>query len=770
MTATTAPSNQAYGLNLGGVNLNNNVTLNVANNGTGAGTLTLGGLNDGGANRIDDHQRRGHGELEHRDDDHGQRFNDRRRRPDGQPVCDQHHRLTDGQCGRQCEHRRHALWHLPGQRPGSIAGIVTVNGGTILGFNANALANKPLTVTGNLVLGPTVGSTAISSFALTTTPSTGIQTMIAATGGLTINGTDTVKLTGSPPTTFVLGQTYTYDLFSYAGTLSSNATGTTLTFAGGTGGSGGTGTMTLDTVANLPLSNVYSYKLKNDTANNEIEVIATPSPLTWTGATNGNWDTATSNWANTVPAAATYVNGAAVVFANTNPITNNTITQRTVTITPSTGVQPGVVLFQNSTINYTIANSGNNVGIGGAAVVTIQGTGGVGTQVTFTGANSFSGALTIGPGQLNLNDVETIAGTNYSLGMGAASSATVLAGGTLILNGATGAVRTFGQGYNASAALTAASLTGTIPLTLTGTGFAGAGALDGAAGNNTYLGPVTVSGLSAAIASTGVPASGDLLTVAGGLFINGGTATFTGSGNTTVGAVTDGGVGLPGSIQMSGTGTLSLGAANSYYGTTTINSGTAVLGNAQALGNAASVSVASGATLALTGGTVATPFVYGNLAAGGGTIPLTVVGTGASGGGFANTGALANSGVNSYVGPIVISSPGATVATTAAADALTLSGGISGSRRLDGERPGTINVGSSNSYGGGTIMNSHRHLDRRNDRRLWHQHPDTQQRHCARLAARRRQCRRIWRQRRRLDAKRHQCRHVYQLQHAGADG
>ena len=42
------PANLAYGLTLGAVTLNNGVIFNVAKNGTGNGTLTLGALNDGG--------------------------------------------------------------------------------------------------------------------------------------------------------------------------------------------------------------------------------------------------------------------------------------------------------------------------------------------------------------------------------------------------------------------------------------------------------------------------------------------------------------------------------------------------------------------------------------------------------------------------------------------------------------------------------------------------------------------------------------------------
>ena len=49
VTASTAPANQAYGLCTGAVALNGSVTLNVSNNGTGVGTLSLGALNDNGS-------------------------------------------------------------------------------------------------------------------------------------------------------------------------------------------------------------------------------------------------------------------------------------------------------------------------------------------------------------------------------------------------------------------------------------------------------------------------------------------------------------------------------------------------------------------------------------------------------------------------------------------------------------------------------------------------------------------------------------------------
>ncbi len=48
VTASTAPTGQSYSLSLGAVTLGSGLSLNVSNNGTGSGTLSLGALNDGG--------------------------------------------------------------------------------------------------------------------------------------------------------------------------------------------------------------------------------------------------------------------------------------------------------------------------------------------------------------------------------------------------------------------------------------------------------------------------------------------------------------------------------------------------------------------------------------------------------------------------------------------------------------------------------------------------------------------------------------------------
>ncbi len=712
VTAATAPANQAYGLNLGSVILNNGVTFNVAKNGTGNGTLTLGALNDNATNQTVTINGAGTVLLNTVAAGMqpgstiaigGNTVNT------GSLVVTSATGSPTGTAAVSVNNGGTLAGTFSTAGTGSIGGNVTVNtGGTIFGNNVNALANNPLTVAGVVTLNGTSGNS-ISNFTLSTPPNgpptgpTATKTMIGANGGLVVNGTtNLVTLSGSPPVAFTIGQSYTYDLFSYAGTLTDsdvNNTGTALHFTGGSGGSGGTGTLSLDAVGNLPLNNVYGYTLKNDVANNEIELVVTPQPLTWTGNASSNWNTADLNWSNkpSLPYVA-YGTGAAALFADKNPVTNTNVTATTVTIT-STGVQNGVVIFQNTGpgnggVNYTIVNgAGNNTGIGGTAAVTIQGSSGVGGQVTFgngspnSGANSFSGALSVGPGQLNLNDVETINGVNYSLGMGNASSSTVVAGGTIALNGATGAARTFGQGYNASSGLAQASLTTPLGLTINGAGVGGNGALISAAGNNTYVGLITVGSGGATISSTGVAASGDLFTIGGGISMPlGGTLTFAGSGNTVVDPLNDGGASNPGFVTMNGTGTLSLVTANNYFGAMTVNSGTLLLSNATALGSSSGVTVASGAALALTGGTSGTPLAFG-VRADGSAIPLTISGTGVTNGQFANTGVLANSGVNSYAGPITANAS-STIATTTATDSLTLNGTVT----LVGGTVGSPNV------------------------------------------------------------------------------
>ncbi|HEV2973330.1 MAG TPA: autotransporter-associated beta strand repeat-containing protein [Pirellulales bacterium] len=693
VTATTAPTGVAYGLNVGAVTLNGDAIFNVANNTVGAGnatgTLTLGALSDGGGGRTISVAGAGNVFLGTVATSMQSSSTVNAGLASGGPnggnlVISSTTGSPTGTAAVNVNNGGSLSGAFSGA--GSIAGLVTVNGGgTIRGSNAAALAGTPLILTGGLTFAATSPSPSFSSFSLTTTPNGTTNPMINVSGStlaFVSNAADTVKLTGTVPTTLA---TYTYDLFAYAaGTVTSTQNGTGLTFTGANSGS-----MSLDAIANLPLSAVYSYQLVNNTALSQIDVVLTPAPLTWTGKNSGNWDVnTTQNWANgTTPV--NYLNGAAVSFADKSTVSPfPTITNTTVTITPTAGVQPAVVVFSNTGpgnggVNYVMQNgAGNNVGIGGSAAVTVQGAGG---QVTFSGANSFTGALQVAAGQLNLADTETIGGSSYSLGLGNASSAAAGTGatpGTLQLQAATGVAVSFGNAYNGGG-LVAGSLTGrAIGLTLGGA--TSAGTLNSTTGNNTYVGAITLGAGGGIVSDTSV-ATGDALTLSG--------------------AIGDGGAGSPGSLTKSGAGTVNLPVANSYFGTTAVSAGTLVLSNSSALGNSSAATVTSGGTLALTGGTGGSPLTYGNLVGGGGgTIPLTLNGNGA-GAGIYGAGALANSGVNTWAGPITLAS-NSTVATTAVGDALTLSGAIGGSGALAANGAGKVTLSAVNSYAGGTMLNA----------------------------------------------------------------
>lgn len=274
--------------------------------------------------------------------------------------------------------------------------------------------------------------------------------------------------------------------------------------------------------------------------------------LTWTGNTNGVWDitsSGTQNWnyGTTANNAAYYFDGRAVVFPDANLVnSNSTITHSSISI--SSIVTPQSLNFTANTVNYTftgaaIAGTGG-LTLGGAASVTLD-------NGTSASPNTFSGAVAINKGQLILEQV-------WSLGN--SSGATVASGGALVLNN-TGSAKTFGN---------LASGGGTISLTIAGAGLTAspAGALESLKGNNTYVAPISLSA-NATIESAST-ASGDGLTLPGGVTTNGYTLTFAGPGTTTLsgGASGAGAVQITsGTLRITNSSPLSTGAVTLAGGT-----------------------------------------------------------------------------------------------------------------------------------------------------------------------------------------------------------
>jgi fibronectin-binding autotransporter adhesin len=572
---------------------------------------------------------------------------------------------------------------------GIVAGLATVkSGGTILGASGTQL------FTGG---GLTLQSGSISNFTLGASPNGTSSAMIAASSvsgtSLSITGAHTINLSGASVLPTIGG---TYDLFSYTGAaLTTTApSGTTLTFTNGGGGS-----MTLG--ASLPQPGTYVYSLANNSAQKQIDLIVSVLQLTWTGRLNGNgapantWDTATNNWANQVPAAVNFTTATAVKFQDKNPITNglvpNTSGVATVNV-QSGGIQPTSVEFDNT----GAANGGVDYLIAGGAIadsssptpLLLAGNGSVGGSVFLTSSNTFSGPVSVTLGTLVLENATAL---------GNSSGATVLGtGGAILLQQATsGSSLTFGGKQNAG---------GTIGLTLSGTGTAAnQGALSSGIGNNTYSGPISL-GAAATIAAAST-AIGDGLTLTGGINLGSATLTFAGSGSTTVSInpITD--AGSSGSIVKAGGGTLTLAAANFYFGATSINSGSLVLQNVNGLGNSSGATVAAGAALVLptVSGVAAT---YGNFTNGLGAVPLTLNGSGV----VSNpVGALSSpAGINTYTGAIGVGASGAATifsGSTANGDQLTLNGGINipGGATLTFAGPGNSNIAPNAAGGAGAI-------------------------------------------------------------------
>ncbi|MGZ5527920.1 MAG: autotransporter-associated beta strand repeat-containing protein, partial [Limisphaerales bacterium] len=254
----------------------------------------------------------------------------------------------------------------------------------------------------------------------------------------------------------------------------------------------------------------------------------------------------------------------------------------------------------NETMGSLTGSAGGQVTLGGGTLTAgdststtyaggISGTGGLtkagsGT-LTLTGANTYSGASTISSGVINAQNAT-------SLGAGAVS---VTSGAALELAG---------------------SINVNQPLTLNGGGIGGNGALRNVSGNNTWSGAVTLGSASTIQTDSGT------LTVSS--TVGGGALTIEGVGNTTISGIISG----TGSLSKNDSGIVTLGAANTYSGNTTINAGTLTLGATGSIVSSPTITIASGATYnvsAVSGYTVgALQTIARNATSGAGTVSGTM--------------------------------------------------------------------------------------------------------------------------------------------------
>jgi fibronectin-binding autotransporter adhesin len=211
----------------------------------------------------------------------------------------------------------------------------------------------------------------------------------------------------------------------------------------------------------------------------------------------------------------------------------------------------GNLILSNS---GTITGSGFNLTVGGGGNTMINGVIGTGSGVilkegggtlTLTGGSTYTGLTTVSAGVLNVRNA-TALGT--------------VASGTVVSDGAALQIQND-------------TIIGAEALSLTGMGVNNDGALRSMTGNNVFGGLITLGGTTRINAEVGSlltldVASGNAITGVQNLF-------FGGAGNINVNdAIATG----TGSLTKDGSGTLTLVAANTYTGLTTISNGTVTLG------------------------------------------------------------------------------------------------------------------------------------------------------------------------------------------------
>ena len=354
------------------------------------------------------------------------------------------------------------------------------------------------------------------------------------------------------------------------------------------------------------------------------------------------------------------------------------------------------------------------------------------TSPTFTDAQgSFNGAMSPQPGFAifaaapGTVTVDNSAGAIAVTGLQFASDGYVLTGGPIGLAAADTVIRV-GDGTGAGAGFTttvASALTGANALEKTDLGRLIL------AGINSYTGPTIVSAGTLNVAGGNAIADGSTVQVAAGatfgLLANETVEQLTGMGTLALGAntLTLGGLGASftfdgigtgtGGLTKAGAGTLTLTGANSYTGTTLVDAGVLALGASDVLADGSTLAVASGATadLGANSDAVAALRLNGALAGTGTLTAATYTLTGATVNASLGAGALLQAGgastLNGTSGAMTVAVNAGTLALGASdrladAAAVTVANGAALSLGANSDAVGSLSL-SGTLAGTGTL-------------------------------------------------------------------
>jgi autotransporter-associated beta strand protein len=533
------------------------------------------------------------------------------------------------------------------------------------GANNNYFIGNGLTLSGNntITAGIDIRTVAAGTFNVTsgtTIVSGTIDNVHGSSNPLTKNGTGTLTLSGN---NFMRGTTLN------AGTLNINSAtalgnGTfAFTINGGTidNTSGSAKTLTNNNTQNwngdfafLGTNGSLNMGTGAVTMNASRTVTVSNGTLTLGGAIGGSTFGLTKNGSGTLilTGASTY-NGTTTVNAG-----NLTIgAADRIADTSNLNVAGGT--FNLGGFNETLGSitGSGNITLGAGNLTTnstsnstfsglISGTGGLtkngSSTLTLSGNNTYNGTTTINAGTIEIAAAGRLGGGNYS--------ANISNSGVLIYSGTNNQI--LGGVISGSGALTKAG-SGTLTLS----------------NNNTYTGATTINAGTLEITSTALLSGGNYT----GSITNNGSLLLALNSNQTLSGVISG----IGALTKNGTGTLTLAGNNNYSGGTTLNTGTLVIGNANAAGTGTITQTSGSSLLKIdTTGTITNDMsVYNVLASQSATLS----------------------------GAITVNNATWDIDT---GDTLTISGAVSGNGGVTKNGGGRLTLNGTNTYNGSTIVNS----------------------------------------------------------------
>ncbi|MBF0479199.1 MAG: autotransporter-associated beta strand repeat-containing protein [Candidatus Omnitrophica bacterium] len=577
------------------------------------------------------------------------------------------------------------------------------NTGTLKLFGDQTVTNTPTNnATSAVEYNPTSGSRNIKNWTYTNA----ILKFTGSGGTMVVNASKTVSgfaLGAGSIGKITSGQTLTVN-----GNFTSTATtGSHATLNAVTGGSRAnmpvSGTATVNYVDGTDIDSSGGTQVNASTggsANNTVNWLGRKT-CTWTGTNSGNWNVA-ANWGGLLPVA-----GDDLVFPSggANKSTNNDFTADTsfnsITIS-GTGnyTLAGNSVIVTGTITDSATSNTNVISMvmKGTAALTKSGAGGT---LTLSGANTFSGGVTVSNGVLNINNASALGTGTFTISGGAIDNTT----GGLITNSNNNTQAWNGDfAFNDHADLDLG--TGNVTLggnrvvstaTIAGKTLTVGGAISGGytltknsggnlvlSGANTYTGLTTVSAGTLTLSGDNSSASGGV-TVSGTGWLNINSATALGTGTFTIssgGTINNSTSGL---ITNTKNNTMAWNGDFTFRGTKPLDLGT----GAVTLGANINISVIYGAASLTIGGAIGD---------GGHAYTLTETGGGTS----CN---LILAGNNTYTGVT-------TIATHANPGVVTLSGDNSAASGGVTMASGSIlNINSATALGTGTFTINGGYID-----------------------------------------------------------